>query len=251
MNILITICGRAGSKGVKNKNIRKFYGYELIKYTIATAYIFKEKNPQADVDICVNSDSEDLLNIVRNYDLQCILRPIELGQDSTPKVPVIQFSLKYMEELKNKLYDYIIDLDITSPFRKDTDVQNALQKAILSKADVVFSVVPSRRNPYFNMIENINGKCRKVINSNYTTRQQAPIVYDMNASIYCYNRFSLLNILKTSPLDGVFDVVIMKDTAILDIDSEEDFELMEVLASHFFKNEFSELYSKVSIDSVN
>jgi CMP-N,N'-diacetyllegionaminic acid synthase len=246
MNILITICGRAGSKGVKNKNIREFYGNKLIKYTIASAYLFKEKNnTQHEVDICVNSDSEDFLNIVSKYDLECIRRPSELAQDSSPKVPVIKYSLEYMEKIKNRKYEYIIDLDITSPFRKLEDIQQALNKAIEnSSCDVVFSVVPSRRNPYFNMVEKHHGLLKKVINACYTARQQAPAVYDMNASIYCYKRNALLNILKKSPFDGIFDIILMKDTAVLDIDSEEDFELMQILASYFFKEEFKQLLDK-------
>jgi CMP-N,N'-diacetyllegionaminic acid synthase len=248
MNILITICGREGSKGVKNKNVKIFHGHELIKYTIAAAYLFKERNPQLAVDICANSDSKYLLDISKQYGLECVLRPSELAHDLTPKVPVIRYSLENMEKFKHKKYDFIIDLDITSPFRKIEDIQKALEKAIENKGiDVVFSVVPSRRNPYFNMVENINGRFKKVINSSFTARQQAPSIYDMNASIYCYNRFSLINILKISPLDGAFDVILMKDTAILDIDSEEDFELMEVLAPYFFKNEFNEIHSKVII----
>lgn len=243
MNILITICGRSGSKGVKNKNIRVFMGNSILKYTIAAAYLFKEKNGAYSVDICVNSDSEQLLSLVSQYDLTCIKRPEELAQDTSPKLPVIRYSLTYMEEVLRKQYDYIIDLDITSPLRKVADIESALNKIIKNiDNDVVFSVVPSRRNPYFNMVENRNGKIQKIINSNFVTRQQAPKVYDMNASIYCYRRNSLLNILDQSPLDGIFDMVLMKDTAVLDIDSEEDFELMEILAGYFFKGEFKELF---------
>ncbi len=33
MNILVTICGRAGSKGVGNKNFREFLGRPMISYT--------------------------------------------------------------------------------------------------------------------------------------------------------------------------------------------------------------------------
>jgi len=150
-----------------------------------------------------------------------------------------------MEEKQNKKYEYIIDLDITSPFRQLEDIEHSINKCVENEAcDVAFSVVTARRNPYFNMVEKLNGNLRKVINASYTTRQQAPTVYDMNASIYCYRRDSLVNILEISPFDGVFDIILMKDTAVLDIDSEEDFELMQVLAPFFFKNELKELYNK-------
>lgn len=244
VNILITICGRAGSKGVKNKNIREFLGFPLLNYTIAAAKLFVERNSCYNIDICVNSDSKELLDIAgKSGGLVCIQRPIELAQDNSPKVPVISYSLKYMEEELGKTYDYVIDLDITSPLRKAEDIENALHKILdRPEADVVFSVVNSRRNPYFNMVEEKDGKVRKVIKSDYVARQQAPKVYDMNASIYCYRRESLLKVLKNSPLDGNYDIILMKDTAVVDIDSEEDFELLEILSEYFFRNEFSELY---------
>ena len=248
MNILITVCGRAGSKGVKNKNIRKFLWFPLINYTIAAANLFKEENPNYDIDISINSDSVELLNLFnKNKDIICIERPKELAENNSPKVPVIRYSLNYVEEKLNKIYDYVIDLDITSPLRKTEDIENVLKKAINnSLADVIFSVVNSRRNPYFNMVEERNGQIKKILSSDFVTRQQAPQVYDMNASIYCYKRNSLLNILKDSPLDGNFNIVLMKDTAVIDIDSEEDFELMEVLGEYFFKGEFNKLYRYIN-----
>lgn len=244
MNILITICGRAGSKGVKNKNVRDFLGMPLINYTIATANLFKKRNPNYNIDISINTDSHDLLNMFsENSDIVCIKRPSELATDNSPKVPVIRYSLNFAEEKFNKTYDYVIDLDITSPLRKSEDIENALNKVIAnSEIDVVFSAVHSRRNPYFNMVESREGKIQKIISSNFVARQEAPQVFDMNASIYCYRRNSLLNVLKNTPLDGNYDITIMKDTAVLDIDSEEDHELMQILAEHFFKSEFAELY---------
>ncbi|MDR7857534.1 acylneuraminate cytidylyltransferase family protein [Tissierella sp.] len=243
MNILITICGRAGSKGVKNKNIREFLGTSLINYTIASATLFKEKKANCKVDICVNSDSDELLSIAtETKGIIGIKRPLELAQDNSPKIPVILYSLKYMEELNSIKYDYVIDLDITSPLRKVEDIENALSRCSESiDLDVVFSVVHSRRNPYFNMVEVVDNKVKKIINSDFVARQQAPSVYDMNASIYCFKRDSLYAVFKTSPFDGIVDIILMRDTAVLDIDSEEDFELMELLAPYFLKNEFSSL----------
>lgn len=248
MNILITICGRAGSKGVKNKNIREFLGRPLVDFTIGAAKYFKERNISYDIDICINSDSEELLSIAEFNNIEAIKRPEELAQDNSPKIPVIKNSLDYMEHNFKKNYDFIIDLDITSPIRKVEDIENALNKSISNaKADVVFSVVNSRRNPYFNMVEMSNGKVIKIKDSEYVARQQAPEVYDMNASIYCFKRESLITKLKKSVFDGLCDIILMKDTAILDIDSEEDFELMSILGAYFIKNEFKEIKDYLDI----
>jgi CMP-N,N'-diacetyllegionaminic acid synthase len=248
MNILITICGRAGSKGVRSKNIRELCGIPLIYYTVATALQFKNNNPVHSVDICVNSDSEPLLQLVRSIQgVTCVKRPEELARDDSPKIPVITHSVTMMEHNTGTHYDRVIDLDITSPLRKVEDIESALSKLESNDAaDVVFSVVHARRNPYFNMVETHEGVSRKIIDSTFVTRQQAPQVYDMNASIYCYRRSSLVNRISRSPFDGSFDIVLMQDTAVLDIDSEEDFELMEVLGAHYFQREFRLLRDKAS-----
>lgn len=244
MNILITICGRGGSKGLKDKNIRRFLGNPLVCYTVAAARLFREGNTARCVDICVSSDDEFLLDQVRRFDLVCIKRPAALAEDETPKLLAIRHSLVYMEEKQNRKYDYVMDLDITSPLRKIEDMENALKTLEKhAELDVVFSAVPARRNPYFNMVERRNGKMRKIIDGGFSARQQAPEVYDMNASIYCYRRDSILHKLEGSPLDGAFDIVLTRDTGVLDIDDEDDFRLMEILAQHFFAAEFKELYT--------
>ncbi|MDD3706486.1 MAG: acylneuraminate cytidylyltransferase family protein, partial [Clostridiaceae bacterium] len=45
-DILFTICGRAGSKGIKNKNLRDFLGYPLPYYTISAIDLYKGQNPE-------------------------------------------------------------------------------------------------------------------------------------------------------------------------------------------------------------
>lgn len=239
MNILITICGRAGSKGVKNKNFRNFLGKPLVLYTVAAAKHFKDINNNFNVDICINSDSDKLLELVFfTGGIVRIKRPEELAQDSSAKVPTIKYSVDYMEKEKNKKYDVIIDLDITSPLRKGSDINNALTELLNNdNLDVVFTCVHSRRNPYFNMVEKSNNQIKKVKESNYIRRQEAPEVYDMNASIYCYNRKSLEKIIINSPLEGNCGISLMEDTAVLDIDHEQDFYLMEILGEYYFKKE--------------
>ena len=82
-----------------------------------------------------------------------------------------------MEKNKNKKYDYVIDLDITSPLRKVSDIENIFNKEIETQSDVVFSVVLSRRNPYFNMVEKT--KDNKIVfskPSSFVRRQDAPEV---------------------------------------------------------------------------
>ena len=79
-HVLITICGRAGSKGFKNKNLKIFDGLPLSHYSLAAAKLFEQQNPQLCVDICLNTDSELLINtVVEKYpEVHVLRRPQEL-----------------------------------------------------------------------------------------------------------------------------------------------------------------------------
>ena len=236
-NVLITLCGRAGSKGFKNKNLKIFCEKPLVYYSLAAAEIFCKERADLAVDICLNTDSPELASLVHAAypSVEWIRRPAELAGDTVPKMAVFQHSLAFMEQAHGKRYDFLIDLDITSPLRQAQDVAGALQvKELHPELDLVFSVAPSRRNPYFNMVKLVNGKAEKVIESPFTARQQAPAIYDLNASIYVFSRDFLAEN-KTGILwDGFCGIYEMFDTGVLDIDSEEDFLLMQVVGRHLY-----------------
>ena len=68
----------------------------------------------------------------------------------------------------------------------------------------------------------------------FTARQMAPEFYDVNASIYVYRRAFLAANTTGILWDGKIGASLMMDTGILDIDSEEDFRLMEVIGAHLY-----------------
>ena len=123
--LLITICGRAGSKGFKNKNLKTFCGQPLVYYSLAAAQLFRESRPDVQVDLCLNTDSEALAKLVaeRYPEVVFLPRSEELGGDRVPKMAVIQDSLSRMEEKAGGAYNYVMDLDITSPLRTAQDVK--------------------------------------------------------------------------------------------------------------------------------
>ena len=251
MNILFTLCGRAGSIGVKGKNARDFLNIPLCWYSLAAIDLYV-KRYLIDVEtfhIVLNTDSEDLIKLVEKVKMPVsVLRRHEsLSGDRVPKVSVILDCLKRAEQKFGVEYDIIVDLDITSPLRKVEDIKNAIQRKIFRpEVDVVYSVTPSRRNPYFNMVKEEDGFFCKAIPSNFTTRQEAPLFYDMNASIYAYSPSALKEKDQPTFFNSNCDAVVMQDTGILDIDSEEDYELMQVVATFLFNNVdgFREVYKR-------
>jgi CMP-N,N'-diacetyllegionaminic acid synthase len=252
MNILFTLCGRAGSKGVKGKNARDFLNVPLVWYSMANIALYMEKYGQGDdIKVVLNTDSEPLKELVckvKDVPVTIIHREESLAGDRVPKVAVILDSLNKAEDAFGCKFDMVVDLDITSPLRTVQDVKNAIdRKKQRNDVDVVYSVAPSRRNPYFNMVKEENGFFCKAIPSKFTTRQEAPVFYDMNASIYAYSPKALQEKEHATFFNSGCDAVVIKDTGILDIDSEEDYELMQVVAKYLYGKyeDYGEVFNKV------
>lgn len=243
MNILFTICARAGSKGVKNKNIRNFNGFPLVYYTLAAYKLFLETNKNSfdRIDLAVNTDSVELIEQIKKTKIPFIhiKRKENLAGDFVSKIEVIRDTVKEVEALEagdKQKYQIVIDLDLTSPLRQSNDIYGVVN-ALLKKswADLAFSVAESRRSPFFNMVKQDDEKYTLILDSPYIARQQAPNCYDMNASIYAYKREFLMRSTTKRVFDGKAVIYKMVDTAVLDIDSEEDFELLEILARKFYE----------------
>lgn len=196
MKTLITICARGGSKGIPGKNIKELNGKPLIFYTIQVAKEFQTAFQE--VEIILSSDSEEIIKTAERYGLKSdYRRPENLASDTAGKIDVISNVLIWKEKVDKCQFDFIIDLDVTSPLRNLADLTSAF-KMIKENDEALnlFSVSPASRSPYFNMVEQKeNGFYAKIKDSNsfVLTRQSAPKVFDMNASFYFYKRsfFSL------------------------------------------------------------
>lgn len=237
--VIITVCGRAGSKGFKNKNLKTFQGKPLVHYTLSAIELFLQARPDIHADIVLNTDSGLLREMVLGAypEVEFLHRPAALCGDTVAKMEVFQHSVRTMEEMKGCTYDYHMDLDITSPMRTAEDVLGcfeAMEKR--EDLDLVMSAAPSRRSPYMNMAKRVEDHVEQVIPTKFVARQQTPKTYDINASIYVFKRDFLFGNQSGFLWDGKCDVYEMMDTGVLDIDSEEDFVLLEIIAGYFFRN---------------
>ena len=226
MNRICTICARAGSKGVKNKNIKILHGKPLIAHTINQAI-----NSGLFEFIAVSSDSEEILNIAKSSGVDfCIKRPDKLASDHAAKLPVIQHCALEVEKLTGKRFDTYVDLDATSPLRTPQDIVNAVELLESTSSGNVITAAPSRRSPYFNLVEeDKNGIVRLSKSSNNAVyrRQDSPECYDMNASIYVWERGSLMN--NESIFNDHTRMYVMPEERSQDIDSDLDFLIVKTI----------------------
>lgn len=240
MNLLFTVCGRAGSKGAKGKNMRNFLEYPLVYYALSVIDLYQKRHADdpGRRDVALSTDSLELIRLVQktNLDVFIVNRVPELSGDFVAKIDVIRDCTNRAKSNYHTEYDMVVDLDITCPLRKYEDLERVIAKKLeRPEIDLIFTVAESRRNPYFNMVSEQNGSYNAVISSDYVSRQQAPTVYDMNAAIYAYQKEYMDS--DRNGRDRTADIVIMEDTAVLDIDRENDFELMQLLAEYFYKTD--------------
>ena len=129
-------------------------------------------------------------------------------------------------EAGGQSFDRIVDLDPTSPLRDVEDVV-ACMKLLDATTDVVITGYEADKNPYFNMVETrpdgsvglVKGEGKVV------ARQLAPKVYALNGSVYVWHRHTLAKGL----WGGRARLYAMPRERSIDIDSEIDFKLVELL----------------------
>lgn len=230
MNTLITICARGGSKGIIGKNIKNISGKPLLEYTIKIA---KQVSLEYNAKLALSTDDNEIKQISKKLGLLSnYIRPNNLSTDNAGKIETINDLLIYEESLVDFKYDFVLDLDVTSPFRTLADIKNGLEVLKLNKSALnLFSVNEAIRNPYFNMVEeNSSGFVSLVktpLNGSIYTRQSAPKVYDINASFYWYKRsFFDLN-LKSTITDK--SLIYKMNHICFDLDHPIDFLFMEYL----------------------
>jgi CMP-N,N'-diacetyllegionaminic acid synthase len=225
LKILCTICARGGSTGIKNKNLLKIGNKSLVQHSISHAIKTKFIDR-----VVLTSDSNNVIKSSKNLDLDfAIKRSKKIATNRAPKIYAIRDAVKKMEKIYKEKYDFIIDLDVTSPLRTQKDLKLAIKKIIKEKSDILLSVIPSRKNPYFNMIEKKKKKFILVKKRKFPffSRQACPKVFDLNGSIYIWSRkflFKTDNIWK-----GKVSIHLMENKNALDIDEFDDFLFVKYL----------------------
>jgi CMP-N,N'-diacetyllegionaminic acid synthase len=230
MNILITLCARGGSKGIPGKNIKLIAGKSLIAYSIDLTKRLTEK---WDAKVALSTDNSKIKDVAASHGvLTEYVRPEYLATDAAGKIDTIKDLLLYEESLVDFRYDFVLDLDVTSPLRTVEDIEKALELMIANtEAKNLFSVNNAARNPYFNMVEENSNGFYSLVKTNpdgsIMTRQSAPKVFDLNASFYWYRRSFFDSAFKSAITDK--SLIYTMNHICFDLDHPVDFLFMEYL----------------------
>ena len=188
--ILAITLARGGSKGVKNKNIKKINGKPLIWYTIIQA----KKSKYID-EYIVSTDSIKIRNISKKYGADTpFKRPKKYSTDKSSSVSALQHAVIESERFYKKKFDIIIELMCTNPFKSAIDIDNAIKKLILTDSDAVIAVNKVEDNHPRRLKKIIKGKIKNFMYEKNESRRQdlKPFAYVRNGAIYALKREFLM-----------------------------------------------------------
>ena len=227
MRVTCIILARGGSKGIPKKNIINFCGKPLIAWTIIQALATKEVS-----DVWVSSDSQEILEISKQYGAKSIVRPDEISGDTESSESAWLHAINYIEgQEKARNIEYILAPQVTSPLRNSIDFSNAIKQILIEDSDSLLSVVEIEdffiwKESGKNIPESVNYdySCRK-------PRQQIENRFLENGSFYIFKPQLLMD--KNNRIGGKISLFKMDRFKMFQIDNYEDIKLSSVIMSGF------------------
>ena len=221
---LALIPARAGSKGLKNKNIRILRGKPLIAYTIEAALesgVFER--------VVVSTESEEIAAIATRHGAEVpFVRPAELTTDTASITHVLLHALDFFREQKMD-FTYLSLLQPTSPLRTSDDIRVAADLILEKDANAIVSICETDHPPAWSNTLPANGSMDGFMNKEIRNlrRQDLPRYYRVNGAVYIarvdyFRRF----------LDWFVEgscAYIMPPERSIDIDTEFDLKFCECL----------------------
>lgn len=224
MRHIAIIPARSGSKGLKDKNIRLLNGKPLLAYTIEAA-----KKSGCYSKIIVSTDSEKYAIIAKKYGAEVpFLRSAETATDYASSWDVVKETLNRLKE-QGEEFDTFTLLQPTSPMRTSSDIKKAFFLMEERRADSIISVCEMEHSPLWcNTLP--DNRCMKAfLKTKETRRQDLNTFYRLNGAIYLCRTYPFL---RTLNIYGERSFAYIMDTiASVDIDSEIDFRIVEILMS--------------------
>lgn len=131
--VLIAIPARGGSKRLPRKNVIEINGLAMIAYTINAAI---ESGLTDDIYVC--TEDSEIATISKDLGVKVFSIPDEMaGDEISSTTPCLEL-IKYLAN-QNVHFDYLYNLQPTSPLRNDGDINKSFEQIMMSDADFLVS----------------------------------------------------------------------------------------------------------------
>jgi CMP-N-acetylneuraminic acid synthetase len=224
---LALIPAKEGSRRLPGKNILPLAGLTLLERTIRVARkcgLFQR--------ISVSTESERVADIARKADIEIpFMRPVELARDPSGVVEVAMHALDEWEQ-RGEIFDTLVILLPTSPFRLAEDIQNSMKTYLRMNVDILMSVVREVHSPLSSLVR--ENEFLKPLHPDWLNRTgsrataKTPDLVRSNGAVTIIDtaRFRRERNYYAYPL-GSYEMPIERS---LDIDTEIEFAFAEFLA---------------------
>lgn len=236
LDLTAFIFARGGSKGVPRKNLRDVGGKPLIAWAILCAL-----DSRHIVRVVVSTDDEEIAQVSRAHGAETpFLRPEALASDTASELLAWRHAIETLraQEGDGAGVDPFVSVPAVAPLRAPADVDAAIEEFLRLRAanaapDLVVTVTPAHRSPYFNMVvEDGEGWVRlaaRPTDGGPTRRQDAPAMFDIATCAYVADPAYVLA--TDALLTGRVGRVVVPQERALDIDTEFDLEIADLLLS--------------------
>lgn len=226
--ILGLIPARGGSKRLPRKNILPLAGKPLIAWTIEAALGSASLSK-----VIVSTDNQEIARVAKRHGAEVpFMRPQELASDNAAGLDVMLHALRSLESM-GETYDYLLNLQPTSPLRTSEDIDEAVQTLIRNQADAVISVCETDHPPEWSNTlpadNSLGAFFRPGIRS--TRSQDLPTSYRLNGAIYLFDCQRLLQSESLDMDDKAYAYIMPRERSI-DIDTGMDFRVAQAMLEH-------------------
>ena len=210
---LVIVPARAGSKGIRFKNLLEIDGKSLIGHAITAAL-----ETELDVDVVLSSENDHIIKEGFKFGARVHRRPEHLSSDTATTISVVQDVLN----ATNYIPELVVVLQPTSPFRTTEDIVNSIQLAATTECDSVISVCETSNEILKTFYINQEGFAEGIYTDDapFSPRQLLPKVYKANGAIFIATPSVIKQ--KNRLYGDKLKPFIMDKKNSLDIDSHED-----------------------------
>lgn len=172
----------------------------------------------------MSTDDPKIARIALEENISVIERPAELAGDTASTESALLHALDELDSSDTEPFDYIMVLEPTSPFRRPETILKCMH-AIIDRCGRSLMTVTETRS---NIGHRVNGFFRPLVQDAPRRRQDRAPFYVESSTVY----IAAVDFLRNNGslvADNWLSEVISEDEA-LDINSEMDFHIAEVLA---------------------
>ena len=221
-SFLGVIPARGGSKGIPGKNLLQLHGRSLLEraFIQASGSKFLDR-------VILSSEDPEIQALSRQIGLEVpFTRPEMLARDDSSSIDVVRHALNSIDEK----FDFVVLLQVTSPLRISSDIDECISLCVRNHAPACVSVVESEMSP--DMLFTLTDKSMLV--SQETSdflrprRQDRETYFFPNGAVYVADAKWIMK--ETHFISARSLAYVMPKRRSIDLDDVEDWDLIQLLS---------------------